>query len=91
MPAARTQSGVNTMRQELLLIGLLISASPIAAAEVSVGFNLSVFPDLVAVPGYPVYYAPNMAANYFSTMACTGFFRMTTGTAALGTTALGTR
>jgi hypothetical protein len=32
---------------------------------VSIGINLPVYPQLVAVPGYPVYYAPQMQANYF--------------------------
>jgi hypothetical protein len=32
---------------------------------VSIGINLPVFPQLVIVPGYPVYYAPRLDANYF--------------------------
>ena len=32
---------------------------------VSIGINLPVYPHLVAVPGYPVYYAPQMNSNYF--------------------------
>jgi len=32
---------------------------------VSIGINVPVYPDLVVVPGYPVYYAPQLDANYF--------------------------
>jgi hypothetical protein len=37
----------------------------IGAPTVSIGINLPIFPNLVPVPGYPVYYAPRMDANYF--------------------------
>jgi len=33
--------------------------------EVSIGINLPLFPRLVPVPGYPVYHAPEVDANYF--------------------------
>jgi len=33
--------------------------------SVSVGFNVPVFPRLVLVPGYPVYYDPDIRLNYF--------------------------
>jgi hypothetical protein len=33
--------------------------------NVSIGINMPVYPELVPVPGYPVYYAPRVAANYF--------------------------
>jgi hypothetical protein len=32
---------------------------------VSIGINLPIFPELVPVPGYPVYYAPRLSANFF--------------------------
>ena len=32
---------------------------------VSIGINLPVYPQLVPVPGYPVYYAPQVNSNYF--------------------------
>ena len=32
---------------------------------VSIGINLPVYPELVPVPGYPVYYAPQVSSNYF--------------------------
>ncbi|MHB1379782.1 MAG: hypothetical protein ACYDIB_13985 [Desulfobulbia bacterium] len=37
----------------------------IGAPHVSIGINLPMYPELVAVPGYPVYYAPRLNANYF--------------------------
>jgi len=57
------------------LIALLLLCS-VSAAEaqisigiglpsVSIGINLPLFPELVLVPGYPVYYAPRLDANYF--------------------------
>ncbi len=32
---------------------------------VSIGINLPVYPELVLVPGYPVYYAPRLNSNFF--------------------------
>jgi hypothetical protein len=57
----------------MLLSPAIQPASPAAAAvsigiglpNVTIGVNLPVFPQLVRVPGYPVYYAPRMDANYF--------------------------
>ena len=37
----------------------------IGLPNVSIGINLPLFPELVPVPGYPVYYAPRVDANYF--------------------------
>ncbi|NTV97386.1 MAG: hypothetical protein HGA75_18570 [Thiobacillus sp.] len=57
------------LRHLVIAIGLL--AAPLApvpaSAEVSIsiGFNLSNYPDLEVVPGYPVYYAPRIDANFF--------------------------
>lgn len=51
-----------------------VSIAPPAAAQVSIGIAIPgasigvyqpVYPDLVLVPGYPVYYAPQVRANYF--------------------------
>jgi hypothetical protein len=33
--------------------------------DVNIGINLGAYPRLVAVPGYPVYYAPAVNSNYF--------------------------
>jgi hypothetical protein len=53
-----------------LLCGLITSALAqlsvgIALPGVSIGIDLPVYPQMVRVPGYPVYYAPQMASNYF--------------------------
>jgi hypothetical protein len=32
---------------------------------ISIGLNVPVYPELVQVPGYPVYYDPNASSNYF--------------------------
>ncbi|HKX40087.1 MAG TPA: hypothetical protein VJO99_02945 [Burkholderiaceae bacterium] len=36
-----------------------------AAVSVSIGINVPVYPRMVVVPGYPVYYAPSLGANFF--------------------------
>lgn len=50
-----------------LLIGLLILLGSVtsAIAQVSIGIHLSLFPEFVRVPGYPVYYAPRVDSNFF--------------------------
>lgn len=57
-----------------LLMALLLCPIPEAKASlsigigfpnVSIGINLPIFPELSPVPGYPVYYAPQVDANYF--------------------------
>ncbi|HMA31328.1 MAG TPA: hypothetical protein VKT00_05885 [Casimicrobiaceae bacterium] len=37
----------------------------IGVPGISIGINLPAYPRLVPVPGYPVYYAPRVNANYF--------------------------
>lgn len=37
----------------------------IRSAGISIGVNISSFPDLIPVPGYPVYYDPRLESNYF--------------------------
>ncbi|MBU1425435.1 MAG: hypothetical protein KKH12_01645 [Gammaproteobacteria bacterium] len=58
----------------IIVLWALCSAAPANAAQVSIGvslphvnigINFPVFPDLVVVPGYPVYYAPQVEANLF--------------------------
>ncbi|KQW36012.1 hypothetical protein [Rhizobacter sp. Root404] len=60
----------------VLALPLLFGALPAAQAQVSVGvgislpgvnigINLPLYPQLVRVPGYPVYYAPSASTNYF--------------------------
>jgi hypothetical protein len=58
-----------------LLLGVVILCSITSAGAqlsvgiglpgVSIGINLPVYPQLVPVPGYPVYYAPQVNSNYF--------------------------
>jgi len=60
----------------LILMLLLLFPATYAKAEVSfsigiglpnlsIGINLPMFPTLAPVPGYPVYYAPQVNGNYF--------------------------
>jgi hypothetical protein len=44
---------------------LLFSATPAVPAQVNIGISINAFPELVRIPGYPVYYAPRMNSNYF--------------------------
>ncbi|MBU4229992.1 MAG: hypothetical protein KKG88_06785 [Proteobacteria bacterium] len=62
------------MRYGFIVLAMLLCSVTSAEAEVSVfigtphvsiGINLPVYPQLVAVPGYPVYYASQLQANYF--------------------------
>lgn len=62
------------MRKILLLMGMWLCAVTIASAQVGVniglpginiGINVPAYPRLVRVPGYPVYYASQIDANYF--------------------------
>jgi hypothetical protein len=55
------------MRYLLIALALMCSTATTAFArvDVSIGINLPVYPRLVAVPGYPVYYAPGLQSNYF--------------------------
>ncbi|MDA8382179.1 MAG: hypothetical protein M0037_03775 [Betaproteobacteria bacterium] len=55
----------------LVVLSLLACPATVPPAQadvrvgVSIGINVPVFPNLVAVPGYPVYYAPQLGLNYF--------------------------
>ncbi|MBC7962170.1 MAG: hypothetical protein H7Y05_04430 [Steroidobacteraceae bacterium] len=62
------------IRYGLIVLWMLTCSVTSATAEVSIGIglpsvsigiNLPVFPELVPVPGYPVYYAPRLDGNYF--------------------------
>ncbi len=46
-------------------LGAAVSLPASAAVSVSIGLDIPVYPRLVAIPGYPVYYAPSLDANYF--------------------------
>lgn len=62
-----TPTGCIQMKIRNLFIVLALLSFPLAAADVQVGIgiNLSTYPNLVVVPGYPVYYAPGLDANFF--------------------------
>lgn len=62
------------MRKQLTVLGILLHLALPAPAQVSFGFgfqsdNISIsllsYPNLVRVPGYPVYYAAGLNSNYF--------------------------
>lgn len=62
------------MRSKFIVLCLLLLSATAAHAQVSInlrlpsasiGINIPLYPELVPVPGYPVYYAPNMNSNYF--------------------------
>src|SRR6476619_7087934 len=62
------------MRNAIVAVAILIGSMTSAMAQVSVGvalpgvnigINVPVYPELVPVPGYPVYYAPQLNSNYF--------------------------
>ncbi len=57
----------NDMRYRLIVLLTLLCLTTSAAAQVSVSININVpvYPELVVVPGYPVYYAPQLRMNYF--------------------------
>lgn len=48
-----------------MLLCPVFSAEARVSVGISIGINLPVYPQLVPVPGYPVYYAPHVSANYF--------------------------
>lgn len=67
---------MRTIHCGLVVLGVLICLSAPARADVgvsigiglphvSIGINLGHFPEFRRVPGYPVYYAPRVRANYF--------------------------
>ncbi len=63
------------MRNALIALWIMLLSSITSVAAqvsvgiglpgVSIGINLPVYPELVPVPGYPVYYAPQVSSNYF--------------------------
>ncbi len=55
------------MHKKLLIIALGAALAIPAMAQISVqiGIDLPLYPELQLVPGYPVYYAPQVQGNYF--------------------------
>lgn len=65
---------MNKLRYGFTVLSVLVSLAANAGAQVSIGIglpnisigiNMPFFPELVPVPGYPVYYAPRVDGNYF--------------------------
>jgi hypothetical protein len=56
---------MNHSRWALAGLVALLGAASSAVAEWSIGINLNAYPQLAPIPGYPVYYAPGLNANYF--------------------------
>ena len=72
--SAQEQVGGQKMRYVLIVLWMLLWPVTSVIAQVSVGIglpgvsigiNLPLYPELVRVPGYPVYYAPRLQSNYF--------------------------
>lgn len=60
------------MRDKLIVLCMLLGSGSSAIAQIgfsapgiSIGINLSSYPQMVRVPGYPVYYASDVNANVF--------------------------
>lgn len=55
------------MRYAIVVLWMLFcsATSALAQVSISIGINLPLFPTLVQVPGYPVYYAPRLSSNFF--------------------------
>ena len=53
------------MRSAVVVACTLLGTCAPAAAQGSIEITLGAYPDLVAVPGYPVYYAPQLNSNLF--------------------------
>jgi hypothetical protein len=62
------------MRYAIIVLWMLFGLMPPAVAQVSIGIglpnitigiNVPLYPEFEQVPGYPVYYAPQVNSNYF--------------------------
>ena len=64
-----THAGGHKVRYMLVALTLvccqMAPAQAEAGVDVSIGFNIPVYPNLVPIPGYPVYYDPAANSNYF--------------------------
>jgi hypothetical protein len=67
VPYALSETLMKRLHSILLACFLAFGATGCATAEPRVGvhLNIDLFPDLVPIPGYPVYYAPGVHANFF--------------------------
>jgi hypothetical protein len=53
------------MRNVLIVLSMLLAGMTSAFGQVSIDIHLGLFPQLVRVPNYPVYYAPSLQSNFF--------------------------
>jgi hypothetical protein len=53
------------MRSAVVVACMLLGTCAPAGAQVSIGIEFGAYPELVVVPGYPVYYAPRLNSNFF--------------------------
>lgn len=67
----RLYSGTGVVAVCILLAGSTLAIGQVqvgvgvAVPGLSIGINIPAYPQLVAIPGYPVYYAPGAGANLF--------------------------
>jgi hypothetical protein len=52
-------------RNVFLALGMFFYSTVYADVQVTIGINVPTYPEMVLVPGYPVYYAPQVDSNYF--------------------------
>jgi hypothetical protein len=73
---AAIKRGIDKMRKLIIVLSILFLPISAARADLSLGFsynapgvsigiNMPAYPQLVPVPGYPVYYDPSIPYNYF--------------------------
>jgi hypothetical protein len=53
------------VNSKVIALCILVGVSGPAFSQISVGLNVPAYPQLVVVPGYPVYYAPRVDGNLF--------------------------
>ena len=53
------------MRMGIVASLLLLTATVPATAQVSISISIGSYPNFMVVPGYPVYYAPDVGTNFF--------------------------
>jgi hypothetical protein len=65
---------MGNVRYGIMVLSMVLLVTATAEAQVSIGvglpgvsigINLPLYPQLRQIPGYPVYYAPQVSANYF--------------------------
>jgi hypothetical protein len=62
---SKSLGGNKIMKRAAFLVAVMLGITAPVFADVRIGLNLGVYPQLVPVPGYPVYYAPRVDGNYF--------------------------